>query len=277
MGSIAELVRHSDRDRYTAALYAPDGKRDALMALYAFNVQIAGIRDAIKEPMAGEMRLQWWRDAIIGNSSTETAGNPVADALCGAIEAHSLPPAPFENMLEARRFDLYDDPMPSRNDLEGYCGETAGALFQLSCLVLNGDRAPGAADASGHAGCAYAIAGLLSLLPLHRRRGQCFVPAEILAACGIDRDVFVGGDPSPAAIQAVSAMIAMGRGHLNAFHKQAVHVPHTLRPAFLPVAGVEAWFGALGRAGPHVLDRMVKPSPLRISAAIFRRAMFGWR
>ena len=52
-----ELRRH-DPDRYVAALYAPADRRDDLIALHAFNAEIARIRDQVREPMLGEIRLQ---------------------------------------------------------------------------------------------------------------------------------------------------------------------------------------------------------------------------
>ena len=52
-----------------------------------------------------------------------------------------LPLAAFDNLLEARIFDLYDDPMPTLNDLEGYAGETASALIQLGAMILAGGQA----------------------------------------------------------------------------------------------------------------------------------------
>ena len=67
------------------------------------------------------------------------SGNPVAAALLHTIKAHGLPRTAFDNYCEARIFDLYDDPMPSRNDLEGYCGETASALIQLASLILDAE------------------------------------------------------------------------------------------------------------------------------------------
>ena len=57
-----DAVRAADHDRYLTALYAPADKRDALFSLYAFNAEIAGIRDRIHEALPGEVRLQWWRD-----------------------------------------------------------------------------------------------------------------------------------------------------------------------------------------------------------------------
>ena len=45
--------------------------------------------------------------------------------------------------------------MPSRNDLEGYCGETASVIFQLAALILDPQAARSVSDLAGHAGCAY--------------------------------------------------------------------------------------------------------------------------
>ena len=135
-----------------------------------------------------------------------------------------------------RIFDLYDDPMPSRGDLEGYCGETAAAIIQLSAMVLDPRRGARPAELAGQAGCAQAITGLLRLLPLHRRRGQCFVPRDILAAAGTSPEEFLAGDGGPTAPRAVAAMIALAREHLSAFERGATALPQSLRPAFLPLA-----------------------------------------
>src|ERR1700754_2124493 len=96
-----------------------------------------------------------------------------------AIRQYGLPRAAFQNYLDARIFDLYDDPMPSRGDLEGYCGETAAAMIQLSAIILDPATAPGHAELAGRAGCAQAITGLVRLVPLHRARGQCYIPKDI--------------------------------------------------------------------------------------------------
>ena len=64
----AALVRDFDRDRYLAALYAPAHLRPALYALYAFNLEIARVRELAREPMPGEIRLQWWREVCAGRA-----------------------------------------------------------------------------------------------------------------------------------------------------------------------------------------------------------------
>lgn len=267
------VVREGDRDRYLSVLYAPEEKRNALFALYAFNVEVASIRDRIKEPMPGEIRLQWWRDALTNGA----AGNPIADALLAAMNTYDLPPQAFIDYLDARIFDLYDDPMPSRGDLEGYCGETASALIQLANLILDAQAAAEAASLAGHAGCAQAIAGILRLLPIHRARGQCYIPADILHAVGLTRDSFLSDDTGDDAMRAVSAMIALGREHLAHFERDAGGMAKTLRPAFLPASTTGAYFDRIEREGQAVLRNVAEISSLRRQWILMRHAIRGWR
>lgn len=273
---VMDAVRAADHDRYLTALYAPVGKRDALFSLYAFNAEVAGIRDRIHEALPGEVRLQWWRDLIAADNDGAGIGHPTADALKATISVHRLPKLAFENMLEARIFDLYDDPMPSRTDLEGYCGETAAALIQLAAMVLDPVEAPRFAELAGRAGCAQAMTGLLLLLPLHRKRGQCFIPADILAAAGSPPEEFVAGDGGPGAQRAVAAMIALAREHLSAFERGAAELPASLRPAFLPLALSRAYLDKMEGSSHSLLDSVARLSALRRHWLLLRRASKGW-
>ncbi|RUU22631.1 phytoene/squalene synthase family protein [Mesorhizobium sp. M7A.F.Ca.US.014.04.1.1] len=268
-----DAVRAADHDRYLTALYAPDGKRDALFSLYAFNAEISGIRDRIHEALPGEVRLQWWRDVIAAGGEAG-AGHPTAEAVNATIATFGLPKPAFENMLDARIFDLYDDPMPSRTDLEGYCGETAAALIQLAAMVLDPVEAPRFAELAGRAGCAQAMTGLLLLLPLHRQRGQCFVPADILAAAGSSPEEFVTGDGGSGAKRAVAAMMALAREHLSAFEQGAPALPVSLRPAFLPLALSRAYLGKMENGSPF--GGVARLSALRRHWLLLRRASKGW-
>jgi phytoene synthase len=273
-GLVATL-RGADRDRYLCLLYAPEDKREDLAAIYAFNAEIAAIRDRVREPLPGEIRLQWWRD-VLAAPDGEGAGHPLASALLGAIRRHGLPRAAFDAYLDARIFDLYDDPMPARGDLEGYCGETASALIQLSALVLAPQEAAGAAEAAGHAGCAQTIAGLLRLLPLHRARGQCFVPRDILAAAGTGPEAFVDGSDEGAAARAVEAMVALGREHLGGFLRHTGEISAALRPAFLPVAPVAAYLANVAGAPAAALKQPAGIADWRRQWIIFRAASGAW-
>jgi len=232
------MLRETDRDRYLACLLSPEDKRGALASLYAFNAEIARVRDVVREPLPGEIRLQWWRDLLEGGAAGDTGGNPLAAGLLETIERYRLPRQTLVAMTEARIFDLYDDAMPDQTALEGYSGETASALIQLAGLVLSPEDAIQSADAAGHAGVAQSIAGLLMLLPIHNRRRQIYVPLDILSATGLDRDTFLAGEDKARISAAIEVFSGLGLEHLQkARHAGPIAKP--LFPAFLPVSLAE--------------------------------------
>lgn len=263
------LVELHDRDRALSLAFAPAETRDDLAALYAFNYEVARVREQVSQPLPGEIRLQWWRDTIEGASPGEATANPVAAALLETIERHELPRDAFDRMLEARIFDLYDDPMPSRNAFEAYAGETASALIMLAGLVLSPDGAGDSADAAGHAGVAQLVAGTLLLLPIHRARSQVFLPADLLQAAGCTAEELLRGDREPAT-RAVAAMVALGREHVAAFQSHAAAMPRAIRPAFLPAILAGRYLDRIEAAGPSVLDCPVQIAALRKSYDYWR-------
>src|SRR5215469_13782933 len=95
----ARLLRKQDADRYLTALFAPAERREALFALYAFNLEIARTREAITEPTMGLIRLQWWRDALgeIGQGKIRT--HEVVRPLAAAINTYRLSLPLFEQLI----------------------------------------------------------------------------------------------------------------------------------------------------------------------------------
>lgn len=268
-------LRETDRDRYLACLLSPADKRGALAALYAFNAEIARVRDVVREPLPGEIRLQWWRDLLEGNARGDGSGNPIAAGLLNAVETYRLPRQTLVDMTEARIFDLYDDPLADRNALEGYAGETASALIQLASLILDAGDAARSAEAAGHAGVAQAIAGFLLLMPIHRRRHQLYLPLDILSATGLDRDAFLKGEDTLRISAAIEAFAGLGLEHL-AKARRTGSVPAAVFPAFLPVALAEPVLRRAARAGAAVLDTALQPPQWRrqlrlLKAAVTRR------
>src|SRR3954471_12285950 len=242
-------VREGDPDRYFAALFAPADKRPHLFALYAFNHEIARIRETVSEALPGEIRLQWWHDTLQGEARGDVRANPVAAALDDTIVRFRLPRQALVDLIDARAFDLYDDPMPTLADLEGYCGETSSALIRLASLILNEDADPGAADAAGHAGVAHAMTGLLRAFPWHARRGQVFLPAQVFNRQGVSREDIVTGRGSPGLAAALAEIRAIARDHLRRTRALRATIPAKLAPAFLPVALVERYLARMERPG----------------------------
>lgn len=271
--SLATL-RDTDRDRYLACLLSPAEKRGALAALYAFNAEIARIRDLVREPLPGEVRLQYWRDLLAGSGHGSTEANPLAAELLRAIEEHRLPVAALQGMVDARVFDLYDDPVETTAMLEGYAGETAAALIQLASLVLDPAAAPACADIAGHAGVAQAIAGAMLLMPTHRARGQLFLPLQILSAVGLDRDTFLAGKDKERIGAVVEAFAGLGLDHLRKA-RSAGKLPRSIVSAYLPVALAEPVLLAAQRARAAVFERDIRLAQWRRQLKMMRAAYAG--
>lgn len=186
----AQDVRERDFTRYAATLFVAPEHRRALLALYAFHLEVSRVRDVISQPLPGEIRLQWWTDAIAGREHGEVTGNPVAAELLEAIASRGLPVAVLDGMIDAHRFDLYDDPMVSMEAFEAYADATEGALLVLGGRILGSE--PDARLITS-AGRALGIARIIRLLPLHASRRQLYLPADLMTQHGVlQEDVFSG-------------------------------------------------------------------------------------
>jgi phytoene/squalene synthetase len=171
--SLAASVRQADYDRYIAALFAPAERREALFALIAFNHELARIADVVSEPMLGEIRLQWWREAIEAiYAGTPVRKHEVTQPLAQAIAQFTIPRAPLDLMIDTRAFDLAGEPPSDMAALEAYAEGTAGALNEAMMAVL-GSRKAEALAAARHAGTAWALIGLMRAAPMHAARGGC--------------------------------------------------------------------------------------------------------
>jgi phytoene synthase len=264
--AVSDLVRSGDRDRYWAALFAPRALREDLLALYAFNLEIARIPYLVSEPMVGQIRLQWWRDAIDLASQGTRSGNPVADALAMAIRRHALPKAQLQGMVSARLFDIYTEPMAGIPELKAYLNETAGALFAASLQVL-GVRSTKAESAAQIAGLAYGLTALLRALPLHTASGRVFLPLPSLQA---------GGAPNATRLAAELADVrASARSNLERFREVSADLPTEARPAFLLLALVEPMLARMERPGFQQLRHVVELPPLTRFWRIWKAVVSG--
>ena len=270
-----DIVRRHDKDRYLASLFVPEDKRPHLWALYAFNYEIARMRESISQPMAGEVRLQWWSEALGSLGVDGSADHPVLGAVSAAVKAGSLPIPALMGLIEARRFDLYDDPMPTLTELEGYLGETSSMLIQLASMILAGKDAAMAAGAAGYAGVAYGLAGLLRALPLQRARGQCFVPRDLLALEGLQPSDLLAGRPREALARVIGKLIGIAQERLGQARSERGSIPEAAMVAFLPASLTEAYLRTLARRASDVIDHVVEVPQWRRQITLWRMARRG--
>jgi 15-cis-phytoene synthase len=238
----AALVREADKDRYLANLLIPEPARTHAFALHAFNAEIAAVRDRAREPLAGEIRLQWWRDALSGKAAGDAERNPVAAALIDTVERRRLPRAPLIALVDAHRFDVYDEGMPSIAALEEYLRTTSSTLFDLVARLLDD---PSSAAASEAAGIAHGLTGLLRAFPIHAVRGQIYLPADLLEQTGTQpADVLTGTDTS-ALRAALSTMRDWASSRLSEAEHLLAAVSAAARPGYLPLALVPGYLSLM--------------------------------
>ncbi len=267
--SCADMLRKEDPDRSFACLFAPEASRPHLHALFAFSLELARVRELVSEPLTGEIRMQWWRDALCGEGRGDVHAHPIAGALLDTVAKFNLPVQALKDLIEGRSFDLYDDPMPTQGDLEGYCGETSSALMRLASLVLADGRDPGGAEAVGHGGVAYAITGLLRALPWHAARGQLYLPGDLLARHGVTRDEVVSGKVTPGLCDALADMRALARHHYDSALRAAPQMDAPTRAALMPLAVVPVYLKQMEKVG-------YEPFRTLVTAPSWRRLYALW-
>jgi phytoene synthase len=266
----ASLVRGGDFERYAATLFLPHDARRALLALYAFNLEIARIREQISQPVAGEIRLQWWSDLLAGTAHGEAAANPVAAELLAAIERHALPREILERMIEAHRVDLYDEPLQTSAELESYVLGTAASLSDLSARVL-GDAAPNR-EIIRRAGLALGLTRIIEALPRHASRGQLYLPLDMLAQGGVAPEDVLAGKASPQLVRLVQEIARQARDHLQLALGRLLVSDAPGRKAFLPLALLDRRLRRLTSASYQPFAAQAEPSNLAVLWSLWRAA-----
>ena len=256
----ADLVRAHDFARYASTLFVPAPQRRALLAVYAFNVEISRVREQVSQPLPGEIRLQWWTDMLAGAGHGGVEGNPVAAELWLAIREHRLPVERLSRLIDEHQFDLYNDPMPTKAALEGYIDETSSALFSLAAAIA-GQRSPEIEHLARHAGLAQGIAQVMAALPRDASRRQLFVPLQLLEQHGSGMEEVFAGKENPKLRAALDQLVGEAREHLKTAFALLAQVPPEARPVFLPLALIARDLTQMSRADndpfvPRVTSRL---------------------
>ena len=274
--SLSALVRRHDRDRYQTALFAPVGRREALLALYAFNYEIARVREAVTQPMLGQIRLQWWREVIAAAFAGAPARqHPVAVPLSAVIREFGLSREPFDRLVDTRERDLADESPASLVTLENYAEGTSAPLIHLALQVLSA-REAAVEETARQVGIGYALAGLLRAMPFHARAGRTYIPADIAERAGLAPADYAAGRGTPALRATVREVASAAARHLRAARERRVAIPRSAVAALLPATVADRFLARLRRAEyDPFAPALAMPDPLQIwrlaAAALFKR------
>ena len=216
--------------------------------LYAFDHEVGRVRRLVSEPMAGLVRLQWWRDALDG----VTAGKPLAHPVVEALHARSARFAPLRPRLDAaidaREEELSAESPADLAALEDRLGSSWGEIT-LGAMDLLGAAEEPARAAGRHLGLALGLVRLLQALPGDLRQHRMPLPGAMLVQYGIAGESLQGRGAAAALRPVVADLAARAREHLEASRRHRDAVPRRALAALLPAPLLESYLRRLARAG----------------------------
>jgi len=257
-----DALRRGDRDRYLAALFAPADRRDDVVALGAFNLEIARAREQVSEPMLGLVRLQWWREVLDQAFGGEPVRrHPVAEALVTAIRRRGLSREPFDRLLAARERDMESEPFPDLNSMAEYAKDTTSPLLDLvlQTTVPAAGRDPAALQALG---TGYAMVGLIRAVPFHAAAGRVYLPTDRMGAAGLTvqhlQDRRAASGPRAAILRDIARQAG---DRLSAARPYLEALPRAAAPVRLAATMARWHLDRLEAAGFDPFDPRVQATP----------------
>ena len=259
----AEQVRQFDHDRFLTVIFAPAAVREHLFALYAFNIELAKVREVVTEPLIGQMRLQWWRDTLDRLYAGETVAHEVARPLQAAILSRGVARSSFDPLIDAREFDLDKDAPADIVALLAYAEGTCAPVLAIALQIAGGGT--DTAEIARKAGRGWALTGLLRAVPFHARRHRLYLPADRLAEAGVRISRLFDLKPEPGFRDVVRSVGEQARADFHAARKLVGALRKAGRsPALLIELGL-MYLTDLERAGWDPLVLETKP-PRRLAA-----------
>ncbi|KAI0056570.1 hypothetical protein BV25DRAFT_1565467 [Artomyces pyxidatus] len=230
------FVRKHDYESFLVSQFYPKAKQKGYFALKAFYVELSTIQDSVSNAMIGEMRMQFWRDAVKAMSDGRPPHHPIAIALHNASQAGNLAPYHLKRIVDARASELQAPAHLTVDSLTAHAESTSSTLIYL-LLALMQLSSETLSHAGSHLGVAQSISTLLRALPFHASKGRMVIPAEITAKHGVSQeDVFRRGPAAPGLDDAVFEFATVANDHIitarDMFKDTGGKVPRVAMPVF---------------------------------------------
>jgi NADH dehydrogenase [ubiquinone] 1 alpha subcomplex assembly factor 6 len=269
----AEQVRRHDNDRFLCGLFAPAAAREGLWSLYAFNLELARIRESVSQPLLGHIRLRWWIDALDAIYARQPPHHQVALALGDTVQRFDLDRGYLDRMIAGRAADLDDSAPASVDALIDYADATSAAVSEaaLQVLAVTGEETR---EAARDVGIAWALIGLVRAVPFHARSRRIYLPADLNRLAGLDVfEMFEKGETTGVR-EVAEQLLARASEYLQRARRRRDQVTISALPVLLPAILADLYLARLRRAGCNPFDpRVQAPSGLRA----VRLAVARWR
>jgi phytoene synthase len=238
--AVRDVGRDWEPDRYLAALLAPAEIQADLAAIAAFSGELRKIAQSAREPLVGQIKLQWWRDALARLAAGEASGHPVGEELAETARRRALPWAELGGLIDAHESMLLE-----RGGISPPAGNDPMQLAETIVFRL-GLIATGVPSSETTEAVVTAASRVYALARLQRPRNE-------------------GGDASNSDVERRT----LARKHLADARRRANALGSRALPVFLPLVMVEPYLRVQER-GEIAEQRQAGVLPMRRAWRIWR-------
>lgn len=242
-----DLVRSRDYDGFVSSLLLPEEARRSSLALRAFNVELAQVKDSVSQKTIGLMRMQFWKTAIEEIYRDEPPNQPVSNELWRAVRKHYLTKRWLLRIITEREKDMDDRAYRNLQELEKYSENTQSSLLYLllECLGVKNVHADHAAS---HIGKAHGIVTCLRATPYNSSRRKVYLPMDICMLHGASQEDFIRGSREQSIRDVTYDIASQAHVHLEHARSFSHDVPAAATPAFLQTVVLEDYLQRVRRA-----------------------------
>ncbi|KAG0346843.1 NADH dehydrogenase (ubiquinone) complex I, assembly factor 6 [Podila humilis] len=288
-----DLVRKGDYEGFLCTQFFPKHQQPTQMALRAFNIELASIRDHVSNTDIGRMRMQFWRDSLDKIFAGSPPQQPVALALAYAIQQQELHDQQtqqhngssskssstemssiwFKRIITEREQNLYDPQFMTLAQMESYCENTFGSLMYLQ-LESVGVKSLEADHAASHMAKAIGIATMLRAFPYHMQQSRIVLPAEITAKHNLAQESLFRNPTITEALQDSTLEVATAAHvHLATAQSYMTNLPKEANPVLMAGIPTESYLKRLEKADFNPLAPEIQQREWFLPAKLWYR----WR
>ncbi|KAK5921609.1 hypothetical protein CgunFtcFv8_018963 [Champsocephalus gunnari] len=252
-----DLVRSRDYDGFVSSLLLPVEARRSSLALRAFNVELAQVKDSVSQKSIGLMRMHFWKMAIEEIYRDDPPNQPVSAELWRAVRKHCLTKRWLLRIITEREKDLDDRAYRTLQELEKYSENTQSSLIYLllECLGVTNIHADHAAS---HIGKAQGIVTCLRATPYHSGRRKVYLPMDICMLHGASQEDFIRGSREQNIRDVAYDIASQAHVHLQHARSFSHNVPEAAHLAFLQTVVLEDYLQRVRRADFDVFHPSLK-------------------
>ncbi|KAH8114540.1 isoprenoid synthase domain-containing protein [Phellopilus nigrolimitatus] len=242
-----DFVRQHDRDSYLISQFFPRNLQPACFAVKAFYVELAMIQDSVSNPLIGQMRMQFWKDAV---QQGRPPGHPIATALHDASRIAHIAPYHLKRIIEARDVELNSPAHLNMDTLLAHAESTSSTLNYILLSILGLSSSETFSHAASHLGASQMLITLLRALPYHASKGVMVIPASITAKHHVNQEEVFRRGPQASVVANDHLITAREMFKENGRYQ----VPRETMPVFLNAVPVQNYLKRLEAADFDVFD-----------------------